>query len=66
MEAIVGSVKIDDDEPDKKPTKVDSTIVGSVIQLLRIEKYPSAFPCNHAKPEHLSASSAMSFSKAEL
>lgn len=37
IDAMVASVKIDDEEPDKNPTSVDSTIVGSVTAVLRNE-----------------------------
>jgi hypothetical protein len=63
---IVASENMDDDVPDKNPTSVDRTIVGSATHELRIEKYASAFVCSHDNPAHLSASEAINFSNSEL
>ena len=65
-EAIVGSENIDDDEPERKPTRVLRTIVGRATIVLRMEKYASAFVCIQDKPAHRSASSAISSSSAVL
>jgi hypothetical protein len=37
IEPIVASEKIDEEVPDKNPTSVDKTIVGSVTPVLRTE-----------------------------
>lgn len=37
IDAIVASAKIDDEEPDRNPTRVDRTIVGNATAVLRIE-----------------------------
>ena len=65
-DAFVAFVNRLDDVLLKNPTKVDSTIVGIVIQLLELPVLASAFLCSQARPEHFSASSAISFSKDAL
>jgi hypothetical protein len=37
IEPIVASEKMDDEVPDKNPTRVDKTMVGSVTAVLRKE-----------------------------
>ena len=66
IDAVAGAGKILCDEPLRKPTSVLRTIVGSVIQVLRILVCPSDLLWSQDNPAHLSASSAMSRSKAEL
>jgi hypothetical protein len=50
----------------KNPTKVDSTMVGMVIQLLELPVLAWLRLWSHANPEHFSASEAINASKAGL
>jgi len=64
IEAVVASAKILGEVPDKKPTSVDSTIVGRATIVFRMENNASALVWSHASPAHFSASFAMRASRA--
>jgi hypothetical protein len=63
IEAVVASAKILGEVPDKKPTSVESTIVGRATIVFRVENNASALVC-HASPAHFSASFAIRASRA--
>ena len=70
IEAVVASAKMLGEVPeclslpDKKPTSVDSTIVGRATIVFRMENNASALVWSHASPAHFSASFAMRASRA--
>jgi len=64
IEAVVASAKMLGEVPDRKPTSVESTIVGKATIVFRVENSASAFVWSHASPAHFSASFAIKASRA--